>query len=1005
MSPSDPSNFAPPLAWVRDGSLGRTVVRRHAWPGAVGRGFLGEGLASGFAADHARNMRFIDRMLGQVGAPETGDGPRLPVVGGRRTNAARSAWMTALDEPRPARVSNDAVSPDAVSPEAVFAVAVSPGAVSPDAVSHDAVSRDAVPAAQLDAPSVEAAADAEAMEPAQVAPTPVPVAASPARLPTVRVMPSTRTMTALLPMPVAKLFAAPDMAADLPTVREPVTTTLGRPSPADTDGLAEPASAVSTSMLRPVQVGPPLGTAHVHVSVGNATVSSPVRGAMTAQRASLDGSTAWTVPKVAEEGGWTASPPAHHVAEVTARPQSEVAAQPEGKPAEARSQAPAAAVAVPLPVRSATVQRRHGAAGPGGGRWALSEPSVIAQSPASQPRLSAPAESIFAASEVGSATSAAASPASTADAGTAGPDATALTLQPTRQQQSQRAASSHAIDRASTVAGATLLPPARSSSMPIAVAETAQVAIAEQEAAAPVALTMQRSIAQSTDTPTVESTLGIETLSPAPSPMVISRQIVSAHPEQPSLRSVDAAQTASDTVAHDEPPLSMLRMSPLTAAPGPVIASLRASAVEPSLLRVPRSGLHVATERSAAEPPAGGSVIVAPSTPLPSAQRLSRAQRATAAAQPLIALPVAAPVSPVHRKVDSGTAIAEQEAAAPVALTMQRSIAQSTDTPTVESTLGIETLSPAPSPMVISRQIVSAHPEQPSLRSVDAAQTASDTVAHDEPPLSMLRMSPLTAAPGPVIASLRASAVEPSLLRVPRSGLHVATERSAAEPPAGGSVIVAPSTPLPSAQRLSRAQRATAAAQPLIALPVAAPVSPVHRKVDSGTSAFSDPPSADAAAPATDRPTPASDSTTVAVQRRAPAAALPLVVASSEAFAPAPLPTHVLMRSALRVQAPMRTAALSAVAAPALAQGTSMMSGQRSMESLPAPEERFSAGLSAAPADAAAHPPSASAESSRGAAPAPGAGVDLDELVERALQALMQRLDIERERRGFARWA
>ena len=33
------------------------------------------------------------------------------------------------------------------------------------------------------------------------------------------------------------------------------------------------------------------------------------------------------------------------------------------------------------------------------------------------------------------------------------------------------------------------------------------------------------------------------------------------------------------------------------------------------------------------------------------------------------------------------------------------------------------------------------------------------------------------------------------------------------------------------------------------------------------------------------------------------------------------------------------------------------------------------------------------------------AGIDLEQLVERALRSLMFRLDIERERRGYARWS
>jgi hypothetical protein len=36
---------------------------------------------------------------------------------------------------------------------------------------------------------------------------------------------------------------------------------------------------------------------------------------------------------------------------------------------------------------------------------------------------------------------------------------------------------------------------------------------------------------------------------------------------------------------------------------------------------------------------------------------------------------------------------------------------------------------------------------------------------------------------------------------------------------------------------------------------------------------------------------------------------------------------------------------------------------------------------------------------------AQAAGADIDDIVDRALQALMMRLTIEKERRGFGRWA
>lgn len=44
-------------------------------------------------------------------------------------------------------------------------------------------------------------------------------------------------------------------------------------------------------------------------------------------------------------------------------------------------------------------------------------------------------------------------------------------------------------------------------------------------------------------------------------------------------------------------------------------------------------------------------------------------------------------------------------------------------------------------------------------------------------------------------------------------------------------------------------------------------------------------------------------------------------------------------------------------------------------------------------------PPDPSAPSAPG-----GAAIDMDEVVEKTLQALMFKLDIERERRGFTRW-
>lgn len=70
----------------------------------------------------------------------------------------------------------------------------------------------------------------------------------------------------------------------------------------------------------------------------------------------------------------------------------------------------------------------------------------------------------------------------------------------------------------------------------------------------------------------------------------------------------------------------------------------------------------------------------------------------------------------------------------------------------------------------------------------------------------------------------------------------------------------------------------------------------------------------------------------------------------------------------------------------------------------PSPEQAY--GVIPMPAEAASdlHATNRPHEAGTAAGQA-GAGIDMDEIVERALQALMLRLDIERERRGFARWA
>ena len=70
----------------------------------------------------------------------------------------------------------------------------------------------------------------------------------------------------------------------------------------------------------------------------------------------------------------------------------------------------------------------------------------------------------------------------------------------------------------------------------------------------------------------------------------------------------------------------------------------------------------------------------------------------------------------------------------------------------------------------------------------------------------------------------------------------------------------------------------------------------------------------------------------------------------------------------------------------------------------PSPEQAY--GVIPMPPDAASglHATTRPHEAATAAGQA-GAGIDMDEIVERALQTLMLRLDIERERRGFARWA
>lgn len=147
------------------------------------------------------------------------------------------------------------------------------------------------------------------------------------------------------------------------------------------------------------------------------------------------------------------------------------------------------------------------------------------------------------------------------------------------------------------------------------------------------------------------------------------------------------------------------------------------------------------------------------------------------------------------------------------------------------------------------------------------------------------------------------------------------------------------------------------------------------------------------------------------VERVAAAEASTLVVASRKrGWAPPPLAAPVVSDRAWPAPAPAEANTPvgdwgsdwgSSGPRPAAA----ALSLQRSMDSLPDPTaERFNSGPVAAP-EVAADQPAAPASGARAAPPqAAQPAVDVEELVERALQALMFRLDIERERRGFTRW-
>lgn len=97
MSVTAPHGLSKPPGWVADGSLGRSIWRRHAWADTAGRAFLGKGLSSAFAAMHARHTQFVARALGLAEPSDSAEPARLPVVLGRRVTAARSVWRSAAD--------------------------------------------------------------------------------------------------------------------------------------------------------------------------------------------------------------------------------------------------------------------------------------------------------------------------------------------------------------------------------------------------------------------------------------------------------------------------------------------------------------------------------------------------------------------------------------------------------------------------------------------------------------------------------------------------------------------------------------------------------------------------------------------------------------------------------------------------------------------------------------------------------------------------------------------
>jgi hypothetical protein len=95
---STPSDVPEQRGRAVDGSLGRAVWRRHAWEGTAARTVLAAGVASGFTALYSRHTDFAARALGHAGEAGAGESTtRLPVVRGHRVKVARSVPSMAVD--------------------------------------------------------------------------------------------------------------------------------------------------------------------------------------------------------------------------------------------------------------------------------------------------------------------------------------------------------------------------------------------------------------------------------------------------------------------------------------------------------------------------------------------------------------------------------------------------------------------------------------------------------------------------------------------------------------------------------------------------------------------------------------------------------------------------------------------------------------------------------------------------------------------------------------------